>query len=247
MFLDIERKKIIVKFFDEYIDIPPLIQNKISSKWNDIITENPKLWDGDITCAYSIKIDDNFIEVLCKKSKYSHYLYQERVGLCKRYECRNISAGSLLETSDGYFVLGELDINTSFPTILDVPGGNIDKKDISDGKIDCLKTIIRETKEEVNIDLNNKEIVREYSLNGFYISDEGKQPGVQIFAKAKLKINRKEMEEYFKDYYEWLIYNNGELEIKKLHFFDKKNCIEELKKLKNPKREYLNVLFKHNT
>lgn len=247
MFLNIENKKIIVKFWDEYIDLPQQIQSKIDSKWNNILKENPTLWDGDIACVSNIKIQANSIEVLCKKSKYSHYIYQERVGLPKEYECRNISAGALLETSDGYFVLGELDINTSYPTVLQVPGGNIDKKDIDNGKIDCLKTIIRETKEEVNIDLNDREMVKSYKINGFYNADEEDQPGVQVFAIAKLNMNRDEMEKHFKNYYEWLLKNNGELEIRKLHFLNKNNCLEELEKLNNPKRKYLKSLLEYNS
>ena len=126
MFIGIENKEIIVNYQDEYISLPDEIQKKIDSKWSEIIKENPNLWDGDISCVYNVEIEENIIKVQCKKSKYSHYLYQERVGLPKEYECRNISAGSLMETSDGYFVLGELDKNTSYPTVLQVPGGNVD-------------------------------------------------------------------------------------------------------------------------
>lgn len=246
MFLNIENKKITIKFLDKYIELPQEIQEKINIKWNEIIKENPTLWNGDIACVKSVKIEDNNIEILCPKSTYSHYLYQERVGLSKEYECRNISAGSLLETSDDYFVVCELDMNTSYPTVLQMPGGNVDKKDIDNDKVDCLKTIIREVKEEVNIDLNDKKNVKEYKLNGFYYADEGIQPGVQVFAKAKLNMNREELEKHFKQYYKYLKSNNGEIEIRKLHFLKKSNCIEELEKLDNPKRSYLKGLLEHN-
>ncbi len=247
MFLDIENKKIEVKYLDEEIEFPKEIKNKIDSNWEKIIKENPTLWNGDIACVSSVKIEENNIEIICKKSIYSHYLYQERIGLPKEYECRNISAGSLLETNDGYFVIVELDINTSYPTMLQVPGGNIDKKDIEDGKINCLKTIIRETKEEVNIDLNDKKLVKEYKLNGFYYADEGIQPGVQVFAKVRVNMSKYEMEIYFNNYYEWLLNNKGELEIKKLHFLHKDNWKEEFESLTNPKRSYLKPLLEYNS
>ena len=247
MFLNIENKKLIVKYYDEYIDLPEQIQSKIDNKWNEILKENPTLWDGDIACVYNVKVDGNNIEVICKKSKYSHYLYQERVGLPKEYECRNFTAGSLLETNDGYFILCELDDNTSFPGVLQIPGGNIDKKDVENNEINCLKTIARETIEEVHIDLNDKKVVKEYKLNGFYNADDGIQPGVQVFAVVRLNMNRNEMEKHFKDYYEWLLQNNGELEIKKLHFLSKNNCLKEFEKLNNPKRSYLKLLLEHNS
>ena len=246
MFINIEDKELIVKYLDEYIKLPNEIQKKIDLEWERIIEDNPTLWDGNISCVYDVKINCNHIEVMCMKSKYSHYLYQERIGLPKEYECRNISAGSLLETSDGYFILCELDSNTSYPTVLQIPGGNIDKKDINNGEIDCLKTIIRETKEEVNIDLNDKSFVKEYKINGFYNADDGIQPGTQVFAIVKLNMNKAEMENHFKNYYEWLLNNKGELEIKKLHFLHKNNCLEEFENLNNPKRAYIRPLLEHN-
>lgn len=246
MYLNIENKTLIVKVCDEYMTLPEEIQSKIDFQWKKIIKENPTLWDGDIYCVSNIIMAKNDIEVICKKGKYSHYLYQERLGLPKEYECRNISAGALLKTKDGYFVLGELDENTSYPTVLQIPGGNIDKKDISNGKIDCIKTIIRETNEEINIDLNDKKMVKEYKLNGLYSAEDEEQPGLQVFAIVKLNINKIELEEHFKRYYELLLNNNSELEIKRLHFLHKNNCIEEIEKLHNPKRDYIIPLLRNN-
>lgn len=246
MFINIENKNVSVKFINEYIKFTKEIQDKIDAKWKNIILENPMLWDGDISCVYDVEIGEKSINIFCKKSKYSHYLYQERIGLPKEYECRNISAGSLIETTDNYFVICELDKNTSFPGVLQVPGGNIDKKDINGDRIDYLKTIIRETMEEINIDLNDKKIVKDYKTNLLFNADEGIQPGTQIFAKVNLNLNKKELEKYFKDYYESLLQNNGELEIGKLHFLHKNNCLEELEKLNNPKRPYLKGLLENN-
>lgn len=65
-------------------------------------------------------INENFEKT--KKSDYAHYLYGERIGYQKEYECKNLSAGCLLETIDGYYIVGKLDENTSNPTILQVTG-----------------------------------------------------------------------------------------------------------------------------
>ena len=108
MFTNIENKNLIVKYYGESIIFPKEILEKINAKWEEIIQENSSLWNGEIWCVSKIETSNNNIELLCKKSKYSHYLYGERIGLPKEYECRNISAGSLLETKDGYFVICEL-------------------------------------------------------------------------------------------------------------------------------------------
>ena len=61
----------------------------------------------------------------------------------------------------------------------------------------------------------------------------------QVFAKAKLHMTAKEMEDYFNNYYKYLEQNSLEIEFKKLHFLKKKSAAKELEKLKNPKRNYL--------
>ena len=53
----------------------------------------------------------------------------------------------------------------------------------------------------------------------------------------------KEIQNHFKNYYNYLKENNLEREFKTLHFLKKENAIEELKKLNNPKRSYLNPLL----
>ena len=145
----------------------------------------------------------------------------------------------MLETSDGYYIVGELDNNTSYPTMLQVTGGGIDRKDITGEKINIEQTITREAEEELNINLNNKEEVVYNEISYIYISDKNEQPGVEIFSKAKTKMTSKEMKNKFENYYKYLKENNLEIEFKTIHFLKKENAVEELEKLNNPKRNYL--------
>lgn len=247
MFINLEEKDLTIKYYNEYLNLPKEIQTKIDMKWKEVKKDNPMLWDGDIFCVQDIRNTDKGIKIICKKSKYSHYLYQERVGLPQEYECRNISAGTLIETSDEYFVIGELAQKTSFPGVLQVPGGNIDNKDIKNGEIILLNTIIRETKEEIDIDLNDKNMVTKYKVIFFYNADEGIQPGLQVFATAKLTINRIDMENHFNKYYKMLEQTGREIELKKLHFLNKHKCIDEIEQLNNPKRNYLKPLLEQGS
>ena len=54
-----------------------------------------------------------------------------------------------------------------------------------------------------------------------------------------------EMKKYFESYYKYLKENTLEVEFVELHFLKKENGIEELKELKNPKRNYLIPLLKN--
>ena len=57
-------------------------------------------------------------------------------------------------------------------------------------------------------------------------------------------MTEEEMRKYFGSYYKYLKENNLEVEFGELHFLKKENGIEELKELKNPKRNYLIPLLK---
>ena len=200
MIINLENRKVNVKFEDKRVQLP-----------QDVL-EKSNVWNGQVICVTDIIITEDTIELICNKSDYAHYLYGERIGLPTKYSCRNLSAGCLLETSDGCFVVGELDKLTSYPGMLQLPGGNIDNKEIKEGNIDFLQTIIREVKEEINIDMNNQNQVKEYNITNIYINDEDEQAGVEIFTLAKLNMTSEEMRQYYRDYYKYLIDNGLEVE-----------------------------------
>ena len=239
----IENKKVQVVLNNENIELPLELKTKINENFEYMKSQGANIWNGEVLCVSSCNINDNDVNIICKKSDYAHYLYGERIGCPKEYECKNLSAGCLLETIDGYYIVGELDENTSYPTMLQVTGGGIDKNDILEGIINVENTIIREAKEELNIDLDNEKEILHNKLSYIYISIEGEQPGIQLFSKAKMQKTAKEMDIHFNSYYNYLKQNSLEIEFKKLHFLKKENAIEELVRLNNPKRNYLEPLI----
>ena len=244
MIYKIENKKIQVMLKNEVIELPIKLKNKINENFENMKKTGANIWNGEVLCVSECNIEDDKVEIICKKSDYAHYLYGERMGCPKGYECKNLSAGCLLETIDGYYIVGELDDNTSYPTMLQVTGGGIDKTDIVGEKIEIEQTIIREAREELNIDLNDKKSILYNKISYIYVSEDNEQPGVQLFSKAKTKMTAEEVGKYFESYYKYLKENNLEVEFGKLHFLKKENGIEELKELKNPKRNYLIPLLK---
>lgn len=109
------------------------------------------------------------------------------MGCPKQYECRNLSVGCLLETMDGYYIVRELDENTSYPTMLQVTGGGIYPKDIFDENIDVENTIKREAIEELKINLNDKESILYNRMRYLYVSEDNEQLGGNCFQRRKVK------------------------------------------------------------
>ena len=235
----IKNKELKILCNNSLIELPSDLYEKINNHFENIKNSGANVWNGEVFCITNYKIEGNYVEIVCKKSDYAHYLYEERIGCEKQYECRNISGGCLIETIDGYYIIGELDDSTSYPHMLQIPGGNIDKTDIINEKIDIEKTILRETKEEVNIDLNDEKLILYNNISYLYMSEPGVQPGCEIFTKAKIKMTADEFKKHFEDYNTYLKENNLEIEFKKLYFLKKEKAIDELKKLNKPKRYYL--------
>lgn len=243
MLYDIRGKIVNIIVKDEPMELPKELRKKISENFESMKTLGRNIWNGALLCVSNVDIGKTQVNLTCKKSDYAHYLYGEKIGCPLEYECRNLNAGCFIETIDGYYVIGELDDTTSYPNMLQTTGGGIDKKDIVDTKIDVEQTIIRETLEELNINLNDKETVLYKGLSYLFVSGENEQPGVQVFSKAQVKMTASEMEEYFERYNKYLKENKLEVEFKKLHFLKRKNAILELEKLDNPQRAYIRPLI----
>ena len=239
MLYKIENKKIQVILKNEIIELPSKLKEKINKNFENMKKTGANIWNGEVICVSKCNIEDDEVEIICKKSNYAHYLYGERIGCPKGYECNNLSAGCLLETIDGYYIVGELDDNTSYPAMLQVTGGGIDKKDIVGENIEIEQTILREAREELNVDLSDEKNILYNKISYMYVTEDNEQSGVQLFSKAKTKMTAKEIRKYFESYYKYLKENNLEIEFGKLHFLKKEKAIEELKELNNPKRNYL--------
>ena len=238
MLKNIDGLNIHVKIIDQRFEMPDEIKQKIREFWKNVQKDNPNIWDGEIMCVGEYEVKKKDIFITCKKSNYSHYLYDERVGgLSKEYYCSSIAAACLLETSDGYFVVGELAENTSFPGCMQISGGSVDYKDIKKDEVDVFKTIVRECKEELNIDLKNKEQSEKFEIKYINLPDVAHQ--YIIIATAKLKMTKEEMGRHYEKYLNDLRKNNLEIEFGKIHFIQKGKSTEELSKFANPKRDYL--------
>ncbi len=231
---------------DEKIKLPEDLNKKINIFWEDAIKKTPSLWNGELLCVNEFVEDEKNkkIDIICRKSNYAHYLYNERIGIEQKYSCSSLIAGCIFETSDGYYVVGALGKDTSYPGCLQVSGGSADNDDIFGERIDVLSTIVRESKEEINIDLNDKKLVDSWKIKYIDMPEEELKPHTYIiFAKAKLKMTKDEMDKYYKDYLDFLEKNNLEIEFEKLYFISKNKITEDLNKLENPKRGYLEKVF----
>lgn len=237
------KKQVITKTIHKKMDLPQSLRDKIDEFWNEQIAKNPNLFNGKVWNVTNMEETDNNIILTIEQTDYAHYLYDERHGIDEKYACHNVAGGTYIVTKDGYGVVGELDDTTSYPKVLQVSGGGIDEKeDLVNGEFDLIKTAKRELKEELNLELDNKEQIEKYNFEYIEVP-EGRRHSYCVILKAYSLFTKDKLEEHFKKYYKYLEETAGEKEFKKLHFLKLGKAVEELDKLDNPKRLYVRQLL----
>lgn len=219
--------------------LPEGLKNKINIFWEECIKQNPTLFNGEDYVVEKFEENDDEIVMHVVKSDFAHYLYDERVGIKNpEYRCISPWSGVLLLTSDNYWVVGQMNKLTSFADGFQIPGGAVDKKDIKDGKIDINENLKREVKEEVNLDLDKID----YKIEFLEYPTE-KRNTYGFLAIGKLDMTKAEFEKFFKEYQNYLVKNNLEVEFEKLIFFTKGKAVQEYDAYDNPKRAYMRELL----
>ena len=124
-------KEIEVTKLEEPLKLPSDLQNKIEEFWKKQVAENPHLFNGEVWSVTKFEELPDKIRLGIQKTNYAHYLFDERVGIEGQYACYNLNCGILLETRNGYYIIGEMDETTSYPKGLQISGGNLDQNDIT--------------------------------------------------------------------------------------------------------------------
>ena len=237
------KKQVKTKTIHKKMNLPKDLRDKIDEFWNEQVAKNPNLFNGEVWNVTKMEENKDDIVLTIEKTDYAHYLYDERHGIEEKYACHNLAGGTYIVTKDGYAVIGELDDTTSYPRMMQVSGGGIDEKvDLVNGEFDLIITAKRELKEELNLDLDNKEQIEKYNFEYIEVP-EGKRHSYCVILKAYSLFTKDQLEEYFKKYYNYLEGTDGEKEFKNLHFLKLGRAVKELDKLDNPKRLYVRQLL----
>lgn len=236
-------KKIEILYDKTSIKLPEKLQEDINKFWKKIEINEPNLWDGEFICVERIEETKDRIILICKKTKYSHYLYDERIGIeDSRHWCSCLWGGILLKTKDGYCVIGESSENTSLPFCMQISGGGSESADRINGKINIHNTIKRELEEELNLKLEDTSEILNYEMKYLEIP-KGRRHAYGIIAVGNLNMTKKQMKHYYQNYMEELKKNGEEIEFRDLKFIKISNAIEGINKFNNPKREYIKELL----
>ena len=233
-------KPIFLKYENSTFRLPIELKENVEKFWNNLVKENPKLFNGENHCVESIIEYDEYIEMKVVRTNYATYLYSERIGMPdKKFNIIHIWSGILLETKDNYFVIGEMGETTSVPKCLQIPGGGTSDEDIKNDILDINTNLKRELKEELNLNLENIK----YEMKYLEVPS-GKRSVYGFLALGKIDMTKEELNKHFENYKKYIEIDNLEQEFSRLVFIHKNNALKELDELDNPKREYLREFIK---
>lgn len=221
-----------INYKNEKVDLPWSIKEKIQTNWEE---NGEKFTNGDIFYInkYNINEKDKMINMDICNSTYDHYLYTRLKKEYDEYSCVNLWSGAVIETSDGKLVLGEMSNETVSEGELHISGGSTDRDDLEDNKIDYYKTMKRELYEELGINLDDRNIVKDFYLRYLKVpSIIEVELSFGVLYKIDLNITFEEFKEKFYKYKKYLDDNKLEVEFIEVYGIDKnKKSIEDFEKI----------------
>lgn len=198
--------------------LPTAIQARIDADWQERIAKNPKLKNGEVFSVSDIKQGASSMHIELAVTNYAHYLYGQQYQNLGEYTARIIHPAAMVITTDNKLIFGAMGPHTSRPGLIQCCGGGLDFSDIVDGKVQVEKCITRETKEELNIDPYNQDIVRRYQPA--YLKTGGPTEKMTVVYLLELKLSSVEFLQHFARYGEALKKRGEDSE------FDMLYCIE---------------------
>ena len=242
---DIKDKKVLIDYKDEVVELTKSKQDRINTFWDEQIKEKPYFFRGDLVTAIDLKEDEeNKLILKCRKTDYAHFWYEKNHPNEKASSC-SVWAGTLLETLDGYYVLGRMASKTAAPGRINVSGGSIDfDLDKENGKICPEKTAIRELEEEMGINANNPKYVRNKEIKYIKIPNS-EISSVGFIMKADLNMNVEGFKKLNEDFRKKLKENGAIEEFQDILFVkaDEKSLGEFFEENKGNMYRYLQELI----
>jgi 8-oxo-dGTP pyrophosphatase MutT (NUDIX family) len=141
-----------IRLEDTPVVLPAKQQCDIDAYWNGLIAQGKPLRRGEVFALTELTLQEKVLRCRLQVSDYAHHIATQHGRLADPYWCRILYAGALLETTDGYFLLGEMGSQTSSAGRLQLVSGGLDFADVEAGRIDLEANMKREIGEELGLE-----------------------------------------------------------------------------------------------
>lgn len=148
-------QEVTVRFSNKEVQLPEEIQSKIDSYWQELLDSGKSYKRGEVFTVTHKEVIENAVNILVEKTDYAHYLYCQNKESLDENGVHIIHTAVLVESSDGYFLFGEMGPQTSRHGIIQLCGGGIDNDDLRGEYFDFKHNITKELQEELAIDVSD--------------------------------------------------------------------------------------------
>src|SRR3989339_1552946 len=139
------KRNIEVLFIEEKVKLSKKLEKDIDNHWQLLVNSRKLFKRGDVFTVYKVIKSSRSIKFFLKLTDYAHYLYTiYNPKISQKDRCKVISTSALLETTDDYLIIGEMNMHTSSPKRLQCAGGGIDRSDFKNERADLEGNIKRE-------------------------------------------------------------------------------------------------------
>lgn len=234
-----------IDYKNESVNLPEDLKVRIKDNWEEY---GSRFTNGDIFFIkdYDVDKEKRKVKLDVCNSKYDHYLYTRYHDEYDEYSCVNLWSGAVIETVDGKLVLGRMSDETVSEGELHISGGSTDRDDLIDNKIDYYKTMKRELYEEVGLELEDKNIIKDFYLKYLKVpSVIEEELSFGVLYKIDLNISFEEFNNEFEIYKKYLGDNGLEVEFTGLYGIDKtkESVISAAEKFPNKIPKYIIQMF----
>ena len=239
-------KELIVRFSNKNVALPSEWQKRVDEYWQSLMDSGKKYTRGDVFTVTKIQKENDISHILVEKTDYAHYLFCQNIDQeMGGYGVNVIFTACLVETMDNRIIFGKMGKHTARAGIYQLVGGGIDASDIKYGIFDLKNSIVKELREEVNIDANNHNRVKYFDAK--YIKQGGKTKKIAIVFKIQLNETSEEFLEKYNNFAKNLRQKNEMPEFEKIIALEK--SAEEIENFFTKHRkecdEYMEPLFKY--
>ncbi|MGK2849046.1 MAG: hypothetical protein ACSLEX_03185 [Minisyncoccota bacterium] len=188
-------QEVTVRFSNKEAQLPEEIQTKIDSYWQELLDSGKSYKRGEVFTVTHKEVTETAVNILVEKTDYAHYLYCQNKESLEENGVHIIHTAVLVESSDGYFLFGEMGPQTSRHGIIQLCGGGIDNDDLKGEYFDFKHNITKELQEEFDIDVSDTSRVTYF--DEAYLKEGGPTDKMTVIFRVVLSDTK---EEFLKRY-----------------------------------------------
>lgn len=227
--------EVIFKFNGELIHYRDDYIKKVNAYWDGLKSKGKTFYDGGMYSVTNCVNQDHRIIVEFGKTTYRYMIYTKEHDFRNEHHTCTTASIALIETSDGYSVLGKMSEESAFSNQVKCLGGALYETDFDNGLVNMKRYFSRELEEELGITLSD------WTNGDFeekkWLLVREKMAFIGVCNVIKLNLNKEELLERFKNHRD----KDDEKEVDYLLFI---KSYDELMMLdKDVKADYVDELY----